>query len=164
MISLLIPSALLLVSVQGQQIFENELSVALQPPPPPPELQVPSISKNDFSTIQFLSDTISATPIQQSVPIQPPQQAPTRPQQLAHHAVLFNAEQEAKLPPNLLNPFYKDPRIAESLAKQSWFGPGEKHVTDRESEKIPRDRIYYALKSAGLLRRRRSVLPIFAAF
>lgn len=155
MIVLLTPLFLFL-AVNGQQIFDNELSVSLKPPPPPlPAVPRP---KNDFTSAQFIPEVIP------SVPIQPVQQPLPQPQQLAHHAVLFNSEQEAKLPPNLLNPFYKNPRIAESLAKQSWFAPGEKHVTDRETEKIPRDRIYYALKSAGLLRRRRSViLPIVSA-
>lgn len=39
---------------------------------------------------------------------------------LAHRAVVINAENEARLPPHLLNPFYKNPRIAAALAKESW--------------------------------------------
>ncbi|KAK9511416.1 hypothetical protein O3M35_000077 [Rhynocoris fuscipes] len=97
---------------------------------------------------------------QLSVAIQPPalqQQLtyhdPTRP--LAHRDVLLNAEAEAQLPSHLLNPFYKNPRIAEALAKESWFGPGEVHVTQRETEKIPRTKVVSVLKNAGLARRKR---------
>lgn len=68
--------------------------------------------------------------------------------------VVINAEQEAQLPAHLLNPFYKNPRVAEALAKESWFGPGEMLVNDRETQKIPRTRIFSVLKNAGLARRR----------
>ncbi|KAK6631843.1 hypothetical protein RUM43_013909 [Polyplax serrata] len=73
---------------------------------------------------------------------------------LAHRAVVINAENEARLPPHLLNPFYKNPRIAAALAKESWFGPGEEQVIDREAEKIPRVEVIKLLKQAGLARRR----------
>ncbi|RZF49291.1 hypothetical protein LSTR_LSTR011816 [Laodelphax striatellus] len=73
----------------------------------------------------------------------------------SHRAVVLNAEREAQLPPNLLNPFYKNPRIAEALAKESWFTNEEMHVTDREAEKIPRQKIYSVLKNAGFVNRRR---------
>lgn len=115
---------------QQQQPGDITLSVALKPPLP--QSAVPFLSENSI--------------------VPPPQR-----KQYAHNTVLFSAEQESKLPAELLNPFYKNPRTAEALAKQSWFGPGEKHVTDRETEKIPRDQIFYVLKSAGLIRRRRSV-------
>ncbi|EEB17686.1 conserved hypothetical protein [Pediculus humanus corporis] len=73
---------------------------------------------------------------------------------LAHKDVVLNAEHEARLPQELLNPFYKNPRIAEALAKESWFGPGEEHVANREAEKIPRLEVIKLLKQAGLARRR----------
>ncbi|XP_039289312.1 uncharacterized protein LOC111064436 [Nilaparvata lugens] len=73
----------------------------------------------------------------------------------SHRAVVLNAEREAQLPANLLNPFYKNPRIAEALAKESWFTNEEMHVTDREAEKIPRQKIYSVLKNAGFVNRRR---------
>lgn len=160
MIILLIP-AFLLVIVQGQQIFDNELPVILQPPPLPSS----SSSSRPFvqsSPISLTNDFISDSPpppseINPTIFTQPQPVVQSQPQ-LPHQAVLFLADQESKLPPNLKNNFYKNPRIADALAKSSWFGPGENHVTDRESEKIPRERIYYALKSAGLVRRRRSVI------
>ncbi len=75
-------------------------------------------------------------------------------QPLAHHAVVRNAEDEARLPEELRNNFYKNPRIAEGLAKSSWFIPGEEQVLEREAEKIPREQIFKLLKNAGLARRR----------
>ncbi|XP_073980709.1 uncharacterized protein isoform X2 [Rhodnius prolixus] len=98
-----------------------------------------------------LSVAIQPPPLQQQQPI--PYHDPTRP--LAHREVVLNSEAEAQLPPHLLNPFYKNPRIAEALAKESWFGPGEVHVAQRETEKIPRSRIISVLKNAGLARRKR---------
>ncbi|XP_014291212.2 uncharacterized protein [Halyomorpha halys] len=74
---------------------------------------------------------------------------------LAHRDVLINAEAESHLPPQLTNPFYRNPRIADALAKESWFGPGEMHVSMRETSKIPRGKIFSVLKNAGLARRRR---------
>ncbi|GLV34721.1 uncharacterized protein CBL_09202 [Carabus blaptoides fortunei] len=71
---------------------------------------------------------------------------------VAHRAVLANAAQEAQLPPHLLNPFYKDPRIREALARESWFGPGERPVWERQAEKISRREIYTVLNHAGLIR------------
>lgn len=73
---------------------------------------------------------------------------------LQHRAVVLNAEAEARLPPSLQNPFYKNPRIEAALAKESWFTPGEMQVRDREAEKIPRAKIFSILKNAGLARRR----------
>ncbi len=153
--------------VVQSQIFENDLPVSLQPPPPQPQ------PKADFGTVfvpniqgpvgpQIQQGPVGppiqqgpvGPPIQQPVPAQP-SVSQINPKQFAHRAVLITAEQESKLPPQLLNPFYKNPRIAEQLAKQSWFEPGENLVGDRETEKISRDKIYYALKSAGLIRRRR---------
>lgn len=161
----LILSLLLFAAACHAQNFEEELSTILKPPPLPSPLQ-----KNDFATIQFVQDNTPFIPSVLIPAVQPTpavvkQATPNAiPKQLAHHAVLFNSEQEAQLPSNLINPFYKDPRIANVLAKESWFTPGEKHVTDRETEKIPRDRIYYALKSAGLIRRRRSAVPMYVPY
>lgn len=70
---------------------------------------------------------------------------------IAHDAVIRNAAQEAQLPPDLLNPFYKNPKIRLALAKHSWFGPGERQVKQREAEKIPRHVIFSVLNHAGLL-------------
>lgn len=152
-----------LLPVISSQIFENDLPVSLQPPPPPQ-----SHPKSDFGfpAIQTLD---ASPPIPQLQPVQqlpPPQHLPPFQQlnqvpsiidtkQIAHRTVLQSANQEAKLPPNLLNPFYQNPRIAEQLAKQSWFEPGENLVGDRDTEKVSREKIYYALKSAGLIRRKR---------
>ncbi|XP_050520606.1 uncharacterized protein LOC126894023 [Daktulosphaira vitifoliae] len=60
-------------------------------------------------------------------------------------------QRDSLLPANMQNSFYKNPRIAESLAKNSWFGPGEQHAVDRDTEKIPREQIFHILKNAGLL-------------
>jgi hypothetical protein len=62
-----------------------------------------------------------------------------------------NAEEEAKLPPNLRNPFYKNPRIGAALAKESWFTNGEMEVRQREADKIPRAKIFSILKNAGFV-------------
>jgi hypothetical protein len=74
--------------------------------------------------------------------------------QYAHPAVLQNAANEALLPPHLLNPFYRTPRVRDALAHSSWFGPGEKVVKTREAEKISRSQIYNVLVHAGLIPRR----------
>ncbi|CAH1725019.1 unnamed protein product [Aphis gossypii] len=60
-------------------------------------------------------------------------------------------QRDALLPPHMQNAFYKNPKIAEHLAQNSWFGPGEQHAVDRETEKIPREKIFLILKNAGLL-------------
>lgn len=73
---------------------------------------------------------------------------------LAHRAVVQNSEAEARLPPSLQNPFYKNPRIEAALAKESWFTPGEQQVKEREAEKIPRQKIFSILKHAGFIQRR----------
>lgn len=133
-----------LLPLAKSQLFENDLPVSLQPPPLQPQ------PKSDFGSLIVPSLTVPSIPQFPSAPA-----APFPPKPISHQAALLNAEEEAKLPPSLLNPFYKNPRIAEQLAKQSWFEPGENLVEDRETEKIPRDKIFYALKSAGLIRRRR---------
>lgn len=78
-------------------------------------------------------------------------QFPDSRRNVAHKAVLQAAAYEAQLHPNLLNPFYKNPRLRPFLAKSSWFGPGEKLVKNREAEKIPRRAIFNVLNHAGLL-------------
>ncbi|KAL5236271.1 hypothetical protein ACI65C_003681 [Semiaphis heraclei] len=60
-------------------------------------------------------------------------------------------QRDALLPPHMQNSFYKNPKIAENLAQNSWFGPGEQHAVNRETEKIPREKIFIILKNAGLL-------------
>lgn len=60
-------------------------------------------------------------------------------------------QRDSLLPPHMQNSFYKNPKIAESLAQNSWFGPGEQHAVNRDTEKIPREKIYSILKNAGLL-------------
>lgn len=101
-----------------------------------------------------LSFAIQPPPLQQNFqPVPFVHQQPKR--ELGHPAVVHNSQLESQLPPQLLNPFYKNPRIAAALAKESWFAPGESQVIDREAEKIPREKIYSVLKNAGLVRRRR---------
>lgn len=75
--------------------------------------------------------------------------------QLAHHKVLAVQAEEAQLPPELLNPFYKNPGLKEALAKHSWFGPGEKHVLERDTDRISRHQIWEVLNNAGLIKKRR---------
>lgn len=73
----------------------------------------------------------------------------------SHPAVEQNAASEALLPPELLksNAFYSNPAIAAGLAQESWFTKKEMQVVEREAEKIPRQRIYDIVKSAGFLDR-----------
>jgi len=69
----------------------------------------------------------------------------------AHRDVVANAEEESYLPEHLKNPFYKNPRIAQALAKESWKLNGEEQVFQREAEKIPRQKVYSILKQAGFI-------------
>lgn len=111
-------------------------------------------SSAQFFQQQGLPFSIQPPPLHQnSVQSQFVQQP--APRDVSHRAVVLNAEREAQLPPHLLNPFYKNPRISAALAKESWFGPGETPVVHREAEKIPRQQIYSVLKNAGLVNRRR---------
>lgn len=71
--------------------------------------------------------------------------------EIAHRTVLQNSAYESQLPPNLLNPFYQNPNLRPILAKSSWFGPGERQVKSRDTEKIPRKSIFNVLNHAGLL-------------
>lgn len=72
----------------------------------------------------------------------------------AHPAVLLNSAMEDTLPYHLRNNFYKNPRIASGLAKESWFIDKEMQVIDRETDKIPREKIYDVLHNAGLTRKK----------
>lgn len=47
---------------------------------------------------------------------------------IAHPAVVINSAMEDNLPNQLRNNFYKDPSIAASLAKESWFIDKEMQV------------------------------------
>lgn len=73
----------------------------------------------------------------------------------SHRAVEYNAQQEALLPAQLKNQFYNDPRIAASLAKESWLTNKEMAVVEREAEKIPREQIFKMIKNAAFVHRRR---------
>lgn len=124
----------LLAFVSGQFFNsppQSSLSFAIQPPP---------VQQNIIPNNNFFDQASSAVEVNR---------------QFAHRAVILNAENEAKLPPHLQNPFYKNPRVADALAKSSWITPGETVVHEREAEKIPRQQIYVALKNAGLVNKRR---------
>ncbi|KAF7393620.1 hypothetical protein HZH68_010439 [Vespula germanica] len=71
----------------------------------------------------------------------------------AHPAVLLNSAMENTLPYHLKNDFYKNPRIASGLAKESWFTDKEMQVIDRDTDKIPREKIFDVLHNAGLARK-----------
>uniref|UniRef100_A0A182VMV7 Uncharacterized protein n=1 Tax=Anopheles merus TaxID=30066 RepID=A0A182VMV7_ANOME len=92
--------------------------------------------------------------LNQPIPLALHQPAPVREASLAHPAVVENALHEAQYPDQFRNNFYKNPHIADALAKQSWFGDKEMPVFEREADKIPRDRIVKIFKNAGFVRRR----------
>ncbi|XP_011498194.1 PREDICTED: uncharacterized protein LOC105362452 [Ceratosolen solmsi marchali] len=69
-----------------------------------------------------------------------------------HPAILENEAMEALLPDELKNDFYKNPNIVAALAQPSWFGYKEAQVTHRESDKIPREKVYHILHNAGFVR------------
>ncbi|EAT48495.1 AAEL000519-PA [Aedes aegypti] len=73
---------------------------------------------------------------------------------LAHPAVVENALNEAQYPAEFRNNIYKNPHVAEALAKESWFGDKEMPVFERAADKIPRERILKIFKNAGFVRRR----------
>lgn len=73
---------------------------------------------------------------------------------LAHPAVVENAMNEAQYPAEFRNNIYKNPHVAEALAKESWFGDKEMPVFERAADKIPRERILKIFKNAGFVRRR----------
>lgn len=72
---------------------------------------------------------------------------------LAHPAVVENARREAEYPPEWTNDQYKNPKIAEALARESWFTDKEMPVFDRVAEKIPREQVFKLFKNAGFIRR-----------
>ncbi|XP_059478850.1 uncharacterized protein LOC132198691 [Neocloeon triangulifer] len=102
-----------------------------------------------FQPVQYSGLVPPPLPISRAIggfPVAPQQQV--RP---AHRAVVENAEQESFLPEQFKNPFYKNPRIAQALAKESWKLNGEEQVFQREAEKIPRQKVYSILKQAGFI-------------
>lgn len=76
---------------------------------------------------------------------------------LAHRAVIENSFRESQLPAELIrsNHFYRNPKTAEALAKDSWLTDKEMPVFDREAEKIPREQVLKIFKNAGFIQRRR---------
>ncbi|XP_033196820.1 uncharacterized protein LOC117232762 [Bombus vosnesenskii] len=70
-----------------------------------------------------------------------------------HPANVLNSAIEDTLPNELRNNFYKNPRIAARLAKESWFFNKEMQVIDRETDKIPREKVYNVLHNAGFVRK-----------
>lgn len=105
------------------------------------------------ASAQFFQPLVSApvTFTVQRPPIPIQRQVGATPRTFGHRAVWRNSEMEARLPSELKNPFYKDPRIGSILAKESWFTNGEVEVKNREAEKIPRMKIYSILHNAGLV-------------
>ncbi|XP_055383797.1 uncharacterized protein LOC129613666 [Condylostylus longicornis] len=83
-----------------------------------------------------------------------PQQFAPQIHSVAHRAVVENAYRESMLPPEYMNRFYKNPRIAEALAKESWFTNQEMPVFDRAAEKIPREMIFKIFRNAGWIKRK----------
>lgn len=73
---------------------------------------------------------------------------------LAHPAVVENAMHEAQYPAEFRNNVYKNPHVAEALAKESWFTDKEMPVFERAADKIPRERILKIFKNAGFVHRR----------
>lgn len=103
---------------------------------------------NLISSPQFLvPQNYHSLPVPGIIPANQPDHS------LAHPAVVENAIAESQLPPELLNPFYKNPTIAAGLAKESWFGDKEFPVHNREAEKIPRQEIYNIIKRLTSRRR-----------
>ncbi|KZC15055.1 hypothetical protein WN55_09357 [Dufourea novaeangliae] len=70
-----------------------------------------------------------------------------------HPANLLTSAIEDTLPNELRNDFYKNPRIAARLAQESWYLNKEMQVIDRDSDKIPREKIYNVLHNAGLVQK-----------
>ncbi|XP_001121757.2 uncharacterized protein LOC725973 isoform X2 [Apis mellifera] len=70
-----------------------------------------------------------------------------------HPANLLNSAIEDTLPNELRNNFYKNPQIAAKLAKESWIFNKEMQVIDRETDKIPREKVYNVLHNAGFVRK-----------
>lgn len=89
----------------------------------------------------------------QEVPIhEAPQEAPVG--SLAHPALIANAQLESTYPAEWRNNQYKNPAIADALARESWFTDKEMPVFERVAEKIPREQVFKIFKNAGFIRRR----------
>lgn len=73
---------------------------------------------------------------------------------LAHPAVVENAYRESQYPAEFQSQQYKNPRIAEALAKESWFTEKEMPVFNRKADEIPREQVFKIFKNAGFIRRR----------
>lgn len=107
---------------------------------------------------------LTLTSAQYVVPHQPivyalqPQATVTRDvASLAHPDVVANSIRESQLPQDLIrsNNFYRNPKTADALAKDSWFGDKEMPVFEREAAKIPREQVLKIFKNAGFVQRRR---------
>lgn len=76
---------------------------------------------------------------------------------LANPSVVDNSAVEAQLPAELMRAsnFYRNPKTADALAKDSWLTDKEMPVFEREADKIPREQVFKIFKNAGFLHRRR---------
>lgn len=101
-----------------------------------------------YSTYNLI--TVPAQNARPGVILAPPPAAKS----YAHPKVVQNAIVESQLPPQVLNPFYKNPAIAAALAEESWFKNKEFPVFERETEHIPRSEIYKIFQRAGFNSRR----------
>lgn len=72
-----------------------------------------------------------------------------QPSGVAHRVVVENSIRESQLPAELLNEPYKNPAIAAALAKESLPTNKETIIFDRETDKIPRDRVFKIFRNAG---------------
>lgn len=97
--------------------------------------------------IPYGRQTLDATPIHED------QQENYSP--LAHPAVVNNALREAQYPAEWTNDQYKNPKIAEALARESWFTDKEMPVYNRVADTIPREQVFKLFKNAGFIQRRR---------
>lgn len=72
---------------------------------------------------------------------------------MANPAVVDNAIVESHLPAEYMRAsnFYRNPRIAQGLAKESLLTDKEMPVYEREADKIPREQVFKLFKNAGFL-------------
>lgn len=75
---------------------------------------------------------------------------------LANPAVVDNSIVESHLPAEYMRAsnFYRNPKTADALAKDSWLTDKEMPVFEREADKIPREQVFKIFKNAGFLHRR----------
>lgn len=99
------------------------------------------------SPLPYVRQTLEPAPIHEM-----PQE--NNPSSLAHPALIANAALEATYPAEWTNDQYKNPKIAEALARESWFTDKEMPVFDRVAEKIPREQVFKLFKNAGFIERR----------